>query len=77
VALLAGRMLREGVLQQSALSAVDAFCAPERTAALTDGILAAIAECEDMAARGVPAEEIEGRDFSLLLRAKERPAEPG
>ncbi|MFB9839412.1 V-type ATP synthase subunit A [Actinoallomurus acaciae] len=77
VALLAGRMLREGVLRQSALSAVDAFCAPERTAALTDGILAAIAECEDMAARGVPAEEIEGRDFSLLLRAKERPAEPG
>jgi ATP synthase alpha/beta family, nucleotide-binding domain/ATPsynthase alpha/beta subunit N-term extension len=54
VALLAGRMLREGVLRQSALSAVDAFSAPERTAALTDGILAAIAECEAMAARGVP-----------------------
>ena len=37
--------------------------------------LAAIAECEDLAARGVPAEEIEGRDFSALLRAKERPAD--
>jgi V/A-type H+-transporting ATPase subunit A len=76
VALLAGRMLREGVLQQSALSAVDAFCTPERTVALTDGILTAIAECEDMAARGVSAKEIEGRDFSSLLRAKEQPAVP-
>ena len=75
VALLAGRLLREGVLQQSALSRADAFCSPERTAALTDAVLAAIAECEDLAARGVPAEEIEGRDFSALLRAKERPAD--
>ena len=74
---LAGRLLREGVLQQSALSDVDAFCAPERTTALTDAVLAAIAECEDLADRGVPVEEIEGRDFSSLLRAKERPAGPG
>jgi V/A-type H+-transporting ATPase subunit A len=77
VALLSGRLLREGVLQQSALSAVDAFCAPERTVALTDAALAVIAECEDMAARGIPPEEIEGRDFSSLLRAKEQSAEPG
>jgi V/A-type H+-transporting ATPase subunit A len=76
VALLAGRLLREGVLQQSALSTVDAFCDSERTAALTDAVLATVAECEDMASRGTAAEEIEGRDFSGLLRAKEEPARP-
>jgi V/A-type H+-transporting ATPase subunit A len=75
VTLLAGRLLREGVLQQSALSAIDAYCDTARTAALTDAVLATVAECEDLAARGIPAEDIEGRDFSRLLRAKEEPAD--
>ncbi len=34
--MLAGRLLREGVLQQSALSATDAYCSPGKTAALVD-----------------------------------------
>ena len=37
--LLAGRLLREGVLQQSALSANDAFCSAAKTAALVDAVL--------------------------------------
>ena len=39
VALLAGRLLREGVLQQSALSANDAYCSAAKTAALVDAVL--------------------------------------
>lgn len=77
VTLLAGRLLREGLLQQSARSTVDAFCDTERTARLADAVLGAVTECQDLATRGVPAEEIEGRDFSRLLRAKEEPAGPG
>ncbi len=77
VMLLAGRLLREGVLQQSALSATDAFCSTERTVSVTDTVLDAVAECEDLAARGRSADEIEARDFSGVLRAKEQTADPG
>ena len=41
VTLLAGRLVREAVLQQSATSANDATCSLSRTAALADGVLAA------------------------------------
>ncbi|MFG1949262.1 V-type ATP synthase subunit A [Nonomuraea sp. NPDC048826] len=73
VVLLAGRLLREGLLQQSALSAADAYCAPERTGRLTSQILDVVDECLRLAEQGVPAGEIETRDFSDVLRAKERP----
>ena len=36
IVLLGARLLREGVLQQSALSEHDAFCAPEKQAALLE-----------------------------------------
>ncbi|GAA1684809.1 V-type ATP synthase subunit A [Nonomuraea maheshkhaliensis] len=73
VVLLAGRLLREGLLQQSALSPSDAYCAPERTARLAALILDTVDDCLRLAERGTPAGEIETRDFSDVLRAKERP----
>ena len=69
VVLLAGRLLREGVLQQSALSANDAYSTTAKTAALLDGVLAVVDECDAMVERGIIASEIEELDFSPLLRA--------
>jgi V/A-type H+-transporting ATPase subunit A len=69
VTLLAGRLLREGVLQQSALSANDAHCSAAKTAMLIDSVLAAVGRCEELIDRGVTASEIEEVDFSPLLRA--------
>ena len=69
--LLGGRLLREGVLQQSALSATDAFCSAEKAAALVDLVLDVIAGCEAAIARGVPAATVEELDLSPVLRARE------
>ena len=69
VVLLAGRLLREGVLQQSALSANDAHCSAEKTAALIDAVLAVVDQCDELVDRGISAAEIEELDFSPLLRA--------
>jgi V/A-type H+-transporting ATPase subunit A len=69
VVLLAGRLLREGVLQQSALSENDAYSTTAKTAALLDGVLAVVDECDAMVERGITASEIEELDFSSLLRA--------
>lgn len=76
IVLLAGRLLREAVLQQNALSANDAHCSAGKTAALIDATLAVVDECEGMVARGVTAGKIEELDFSPLLRAaQETPPE--
>lgn len=69
VSLLAGRLLRGGVLQQSATSPNDARCSSSKTAALIDQVLAVVDECEGLVALGVTAAEIEEVDFSALLRA--------
>jgi V/A-type H+-transporting ATPase subunit A len=69
VVLLAGRLLREGVLQQNALSPNDAHCTAEKTAALIDAVLAVVDEAEAAVGRGVLASEVEELDFSPLLRA--------
>jgi len=69
--LLGGRLVREGVLQQSALSARDAFCSAARAAALVDLVLDVVAACEDAVARGVPAATIEELDFTSVVRARE------
>jgi V/A-type H+-transporting ATPase subunit A len=69
VVLLAGRLLREGVLQQSALSPNDAYCAAAKTACLIDAVLAAVDRCNALIDDGVTAAEIEEVDFSPLLRA--------
>jgi V/A-type H+-transporting ATPase subunit A len=77
IAVLAGRLVREGVLQQSALSTVDAFCSAPRTAALVDAVLAVVARCRELIAGGTPASSVETRDFSPLLRAREEAGTPG
>jgi V/A-type H+-transporting ATPase subunit A len=71
VAILAGRLARESVLQQSALSAADAYCDPVRTAALIDAVLAVTERCATLADSGVAAGVIEQQDYSPILRAKE------
>jgi V/A-type H+-transporting ATPase subunit A len=69
IGLLAGRLLREGVLQQNALSANDSHCTPAKTAALVDAVLAVIDECQTLVGGGVLAEDLEQFDFTALLRA--------
>jgi V/A-type H+-transporting ATPase subunit A len=69
MALLGGRLLREGVLQQSALSPNDAFCTAAKAARLLDLVLDVVRHCQVMVERGVPAASIEELDFSPVLRA--------
>ena len=69
VVMLGGRLLREGVLQQSALAANDAFCSPAKGAALLEAALAIIDRCDALIGSGVPAARIEEMDFGDLLRA--------
>ncbi len=71
MAILAGRLVREGLLQQSAISPADAYCDRARTAALTDAVLAVSDRCLELAGLGAPPGQIEDQDFSPLLRAKE------
>ncbi len=75
VTMLAGRLLREGVLQQSALSAVDASCDAARGAALTEAVLAVVERCRTLIEQGVPASVVEESDFGPLLRAREEAAD--
>jgi len=69
VVLLAGRLLRESVLQQNALSANDAHCGAAKTAALIEAVLAVVDRCDALVDGGVTAAEIEELDFSPVLRA--------
>jgi V/A-type H+-transporting ATPase subunit A len=69
--MLAGELLRQGLLQQSALSRVDAFSAPEKTAALADAVLAVADHCQQAAEAGVPATALEELDFGPLVRARD------
>jgi V/A-type H+/Na+-transporting ATPase subunit A len=71
IGVLAGRLVREGVLQQSALSERDAYCGPEKTAALADAALAVAERCRALVDSGVPAASVEEIDFGPLLRARE------
>ena len=68
---LGGRLLREAVLQQSALSSTDAYCTEEKTAAMADAVLAVIDRCQATVAAGVPASLVEELDFGPLIRARE------
>ncbi|MEK2478613.1 V-type ATP synthase subunit A [Streptomyces noursei] len=76
VSVLAGRLIREGLLQQSALSPNDAHCTPAKTAALADAVLAVIERCRSLVASGTPPDVVEQADFTALLRAREE-AGPG
>jgi V/A-type H+-transporting ATPase subunit A len=76
VTLLAGRLAREGILQQSAVSATDAYSDAARSAALVDAVLAVSDRCGELADRGIPASLIEDQDFSPVLRAKQDATTP-
>jgi V/A-type H+-transporting ATPase subunit A len=71
VVLLAAELIREAVLQQSALSLNDAYCAPPKQAALMDAVLQVYDRGIDLVRGGVPASLIEGVDASPLVRAKD------
>jgi len=69
--ILAGRLLREAVLQQNALSPNDATCGAEKQSALLDLVLAVHAACLALIARGVPSAVIEEFDFSSIARLRD------
>jgi V/A-type H+-transporting ATPase subunit A len=69
VTLLAGRLVREALLQQSATSANDATCSLSKTAALADGVLAVADLAWQLVEHGNPVERVERVDFTPLLRA--------
>ncbi|MFD0274263.1 V-type ATP synthase subunit A [Kitasatospora sp. NPDC127111] len=71
ISVLAGRLVREALLQQSALSARDAYCTPQKTAALAEAVLAVVARCRDVLDAGTPVDAVEEADFTPLLRARE------
>ena len=71
VVLLAGRLLRECVLRQNALSANDGFCSAAKGAALVDAVLTVVDRCESLVESGVPATRIEEVDLGALVRAAE------
>jgi V/A-type H+-transporting ATPase subunit A len=69
--LLGGRLIRDGVLMQSALSRNDASCSAAKGGALVDLVLKVLDMCQALIRRGVPAEAIEQADFGAVLRAKD------
>jgi V/A-type H+-transporting ATPase subunit A len=69
--LLGGRLLREAVLQQSALSENDAYCSPEKQAALLALALRVVDRCDELVAAGVQASAIEAVDLSPVARARD------
>jgi V/A-type H+-transporting ATPase subunit A len=72
VLLLTGRLLREGILQQSALSENDAWCAPAKQAALLALVLDLHERAIELIARGVAAARIEELDLSNAIHARDR-----
>ncbi|GAA0717275.1 V-type ATP synthase subunit A [Dactylosporangium roseum] len=69
--LLGGRLLRDGVLQQNALVANDAFCTPAKSAALLDAVLDVAERCHALVDAGVAPSAVESADFGRLVRARE------
>jgi len=69
--LLAGRLLREAALQQSALSTADAVCSLEKGAALVDAVLVVLDRCLALVERGVLASDLEDVDWGPLVRARD------
>lgn len=69
--LLTGRLIREAILQQNALSDNDAYCSAAKQAALAENVLRVHDAAAAVAAGGGPASVIEGLDYGPLIRAKE------
>ena len=71
IVLLGGRLLREAVLQQSALSENDAYCEPAKQSALLGLVLRVVDRCRELVEAGVPASAIEDVDLSAVTRARD------
>jgi len=71
VVLLGAGLIRDGVLQQSALSEHDAFCGPLKQAALLEATLDVYDTCLGLLDRGVSAAVIEECDLRALIRARD------
>ncbi|APA98432.1 V-type ATP synthase subunit A [Nocardia seriolae] len=69
--ILGARLLREGVLQQNALSDNDARCTGAKAAALVEATLAVTERCRARVADGVAAQTVETFDFGPLVRVRE------
>jgi len=71
IVLLTGRLLREGVLQQSALSENDAYCGPEKQSALLELVLVVSDRCLELIEAGLPVSTVEEFDFAAVTRARD------
>jgi V/A-type H+-transporting ATPase subunit A len=69
--LLGGRLLRNAVLLQSDQSPNDAFCSPDKGAALLGLVLDVVDTCQRLVERGVAAATIEQADLVAVARARE------
>lgn len=69
--LLGARLLRDGVLQQSALSPEDASCSPEKGAALAELVLDVVDRCQALVDDHVAASTVEDLDLTAVVRARE------
>ena len=72
VAVLAGRLAREALLQQSALSANDSHSPEPKTTALAEALLAVTDRCAALVASGVDPARVEEVDFGPLVRARDQ-----
>ena len=69
--LLTGRLIREAVLQQSALSPNDGYAARPKQSAIAESVLIVQDRCLELISKGVPASLVEEVDFSPLIRARD------
>jgi V/A-type H+/Na+-transporting ATPase subunit A len=71
VILISARLLREGVLQQSALSLNDRYCSPSKQAALLKLVLDVHRALLASVARGTAIERVQELDLSDVARVRE------
>ncbi|GAA1331417.1 V-type ATP synthase subunit A [Actinocatenispora thailandica] len=76
-ALLCGRLARDALLRQSALSAVDAYCDERRGAALAEAVRTVCDAVRAAVAGAAVAADVERVDFGPLVRAREDPDTDG
>ena len=72
IVLLAGRLLREAVLQQSALSANDATCSAQKQAALLEMVLSVYDRCLALVEQGLSPSAVEEFDLSGVTHVARR-----
>ena len=69
--LLGGRLLRDGVLLQNALSPNDGYSSTAKGSALLQAVLDVVDTCQALVAHGVPPDDVERFDFTPILRLRE------